>query len=110
MNLGWGLVSILLVIALMVLAKGFFSGMPFSRRPNGKSDDGFPSGHTAVAAAVATVALLMGFSWKLVAFLVLIAVIVSWQRVASRAHSESQVAAGAALGIGVPLLVWMASR
>ena len=110
MNLGWGVVSFLLIIALMTLEKAFFAGTKIARRPNGSGNDGFPSGHAAIATGIATIALLMGFSWQVVLLLVLIAAAVSWQRIATGAHSETQVIAGNVLGIVVPVVIAFATR
>ena len=110
MNLGWGVVSFLLIVALMTLGKGFFAGTKIARRPNGSGNDGFPSGHAAIATGIATIALLMGVSWKIVLLLILVAAIVSWQRIASGAHSETQVIAGNVLGVAVPVAIAFATR
>lgn len=110
MNLGWGLVSFLLIIALMVLGKGFFAGSKIAHRPDGSGNDGFPSGHAAIATGIAVIALLMGVSWDIVLLLTIIAVIVSWQRIAARAHSETQVIAGDVLGVVVPVIIAFATR
>lgn len=110
LNFGWALVSLLLIIAAMVLGKAFFAGTPIAKRPNKSGNDGFPSGHAALATGVAVIAFLMGVSWEIVVVLAAIAAIVSWQRVASGAHDETQVIAGNILGVGIPLGIWMATR
>jgi len=110
MNLGWGLVSFLLIVALMTIGKGFFAGSNIARRPDGSGDDGFPSGHAALATGLAVIALLMGLSWQIVLLLAIVAVVVSWQRIATRAHSETQVVAGNVLGVGVPVIIAFATR
>ena len=110
MNLGWGVVSFLLIVALMTLGKAFFTGSKIARRPDGSGDDGFPSGHAAIATGVTVIALLIGFSWQVVLLLVLIAAAVSWQRIATGAHTEPQVVAGNVLGIVVPVVIAFATR
>lgn len=110
MNLGWGVVSLLLIVALMTLGKGLFAGSKIADRPDGSGNDGFPSGHTALATGIAVIAFLMGFSWQVVLVLIGIAVLVAWQRVATRVHSETQVGGGVALGIAVPVIIAFATR
>ena len=109
MNLGWGVVSFLLIVALMTLVKAFFAGSKIARRPDGSGDDGFPSGHAAIATGVAVIALLMGLSWQIVLILAIVAAAVSWQRIATQAHSETQVVAGNVLGVVVPVVIAFAT-
>lgn len=101
----WGVVSVLVVIGLMVLAKGIFAWTPWARRPRVAPADGFPSGHVAVAVSLVVVAWLIGLPLGVVALLALVALLIAWQRVASGAHTDTQVLAGLALGATVPLLI-----
>ncbi len=107
LSIGWAGVSFLLIIGLMVVAKAFFAGSEISKRPNGSGNDGFPSGHVAIAMGIATIAFLMGFPWQVLA---IIAVLIAWQRLFTKAHTETQVVAGAVLGLAVPVAIAVVTR
>jgi hypothetical protein len=67
-----------------------------SRRPNGGTMNGFPSGHTAMAFAMAEVMSTHKPRFRPIAYGV--AVSVGWSRVDVEAHHWQDVFAGAALG------------
>jgi membrane-associated phospholipid phosphatase len=67
----------------------------------GQSDGAFPSGHTTVAFAAATVFAEQYPTWKVVAPAYAAAGAVGFSRITSNQHWGSDVLAGALLGIGV---------
>lgn len=99
----WGAIAVALVGALVLLGKGSSYGTRVAQRPDGSTPDGCPSGHAAVALAIASVALLweMPLVWVVAAWGVALGV--AWQRVSSRVHTVSQVLVGMGLGIVMPL-------
>lgn len=110
LSIGWAAVSLLLIIGLMVVGKALFSGSEISKRPNGAGNDGFPSGHVAISVGILTIAFLMGLSWGMVLVLAVIAALIAWQRILTKAHTETQVVAGAVLGFAVPIAIAIAAR
>ena len=72
--------------------------------------DSFPSGHvssaTVLATAVAVVLAYRGRAWLGAALVFVVAVVMAWDRTYLSVHWLSDTIGGAALGIGVPLLLW----
>ncbi len=71
-----------------------------SRRPNGRNNKSFPSGHAAIAFSSASY-LDHRYGWKYGLPSYLLATYVSWTRVNSNQHHIRDVAAGALLSWGV---------
>lgn len=69
-----------------------------------ESRDGFPSGHTALAFAFARSLAERDSDWAVPAYA--FAAAVAWSRVKRKAHTPTQVVAGAALGLFVAGEVW----
>lgn len=69
-----------------------------------ESRDGFPSGHTALAFAFARSLAERDNDWAVPAYA--FASAVAWSRVKRKAHTPTQVVAGAALGLFVAGEVW----
>jgi len=91
--------DLLSVSALSTLATGFLKGIVHERRPNGNLHS-FPSGHTTFA--VAGAAFLQeryGWTYGVPAFAV--ASFVAYSRVRADKHWWHDVAAGAAVAIGI---------
>jgi membrane-associated phospholipid phosphatase len=72
--------------------------------------DSFPSGHvssaTVLAAAVAVVLAQRGRARLGVTLVAVVALVMAWDRTYLSVHWLSDTVAAAALGIGVPLLLW----
>ena len=86
---------------------------PFVADPHGvhlfaahAADPGFPSDHATAAFAIATAIFLRKRGWGVAALLA--AAVLSVGRVALGVHYPSDVLAGAALGAGAALVLWVA--
>lgn len=92
--------ALLAVLVLVILAKTWVGrGRPFR--------GGFPSGHAAVAFAVATVLALRTQDPTAAVLGVLLALMVGHSRLLNRIHTHGEVATGAALGALVAaILFW----
>jgi len=92
--------SVLVVIILVVLLKGFLRrGLPLQ--------GGMPSGHAAVAFSVATSVVLLHRGVILSGLSLLLALLIGQSRVLLRIHSFWEVLAGAALGSGITVLLFV---
>lgn len=92
-------VSILIVIILVVLFKALSGrGRPLH--------GGMPSGHSAVAFAIATAVALSGVSPVIILLTLALAVMVSHSRLLMDIHSLIEVLAGALLGVLVTLAIY----
>ncbi|MBN1141780.1 MAG: diacylglycerol kinase [Deltaproteobacteria bacterium] len=91
--------SVLVVIFLVILAKGFFRrGLPLR--------GGMPSGHAAVSFSIATSVILLHGGIILSSLCLLMAFLISQSRMLIKVHSFWEVAAGAALGSATTLLLF----
>jgi len=94
------LLSALVVVILVVLVKARLGkGLPLH--------GGMPSGHAAVAFSIATSVVLSSVGWVLTALAVVLAVMVSHSRLLLGIHSLREVLAGALLGSGVTLVLYL---
>ncbi len=92
--------SVLVVVIFVVLAKARLGkGMPLH--------GGMPSGHAAVAFSIATSIVLSTVGWVLTVLAVALAVMVSHSRLLLGIHSLREVLAGALLGSGVTLVLFL---
>ncbi len=93
--------TLLAVLVVVVLLKALLGrGRPLH--------GGFPSGHAAVAFAVATLLSLHTRDWVVTALSGALALMVSHSRLLLRIHSLAEVAAGAAVGAGLAgLFYWI---
>jgi len=92
--------SVLVVVIFVVLVKARLGqGMPLH--------GGMPSGHAAVAFSIATSIVLSAVGWVLTVLAVAMAVMVSHSRLLLGIHSLREVLAGALLGSGVTLALFL---
>ena len=92
--------SVLLVIFLVVLCKGFL-------RRGLSLQGGMPSGHTAVAFSIATSVLLLHRGPILSGLSLFLAYLIGQSRVQLGVHSLWEVLVGAVLGSGTTLLLYV---
>lgn len=93
-------VSVLIVTILVVMLKARFGrGTPLY--------GGMPSGHAAVAFAIATAIILSGTGAILSILAVAMAAMVSHSRLLLEVHSLKEVLVGAALGSGTTLVIYL---
>lgn len=83
-------------LAATALATGLLKLTVHEKRPDGSSEDSFPSGHTSEAFAMATVWSAYHPRQSLLAYTA--AAAVGWSRVELRKHTWKDVMAGALLG------------
>jgi len=94
------LFSALVVVIFVVLAKARLGkGMPLH--------GGMPSGHAAVAFSIATSITVSSAGWVLTVLAVVLAAMVSYGRLLLGIHTLPEVLAGALLGCGVTLVLFM---
>jgi diacylglycerol kinase (ATP) len=92
--------SVLVVTLLVVLCKGFLRrGLPLR--------GGMPSGHAAVAFSIATSVVLLQHGLVLSGLSLLLAFLLAQSRVLLKIHTAWEVLAGAALGSGTTLLLYV---
>ena len=68
---------------------------------------GMPSGHAAVSFSLWVATIYLSGSFPLIALIFILAVIVSWSRWSSGVHRPREVFAGAFLGAGLTLLLFL---
>jgi len=94
------LVAVLVVTIVVILTKACFgSGTPLH--------GGMPSGHAAVAFSIATSIALSGVGAVLTILAVLMATMVSQSRLLMNIHTLRELVAGAVLGIGITVLLFV---
>ena len=110
-NIGFGkapqdmvaFVSLAVVVILVVFSKAVLGkGEPLR--------GGMPSGHAAVSFSVWVATIWLSGSLPMVALTFLLAAMVSWSRWSSGVHRPREVIAGAFLGAGVTLLLFLLFR
>lgn len=74
-------------------------------RPNGRNDLSYPSGHTSVAFATASM-FQMWYGWKAGVPAYAMAVMTAFQRMDDDQHWLSDVVMGAAVGIAIPYMIY----
>jgi diacylglycerol kinase (ATP) len=94
------LVALAIVVILVVLIKALVGkGEPFR--------GGMPSGHAAVSFSLWVSTIYLSGSPQIVVLTLVLAVMVSWSRWSSGVHRPAEVVAGALLGTGVSLLLFL---
>jgi diacylglycerol kinase (ATP) len=93
-------VSLAVVVIVVVFVKALLgTGEPLR--------GGMPSGHAAVSFSILVATIYLSGSLPMVALTLLLAVMVSWSRWSSGVHRPREVVAGALLGAGVTLLLFL---
>ena len=93
-------VSFAIVVIVVVIIKALLgTGEPLR--------GGMPSGHAAVSFSLWVASIYLSRSLPLIAIVFLLAVIVSWSRWSSGVHRPREVFAGAFLGAGLTLLLFL---
>jgi diacylglycerol kinase (ATP) len=93
-------VSLAVVVILVIIIKAL----------TGKGEPlrgGMPSGHAAVSFAVWVAAIYLSGSFPVIMLTLLLASMISWSRWSSGVHRVREVIAGAALGGGVTLILFL---
>jgi diacylglycerol kinase (ATP) len=94
------LVALAIVVILVVLTKALIGkGEPFR--------GGMPSGHAAISFSLWVSTIYLSGSPQIVVLTLILAVMVSWGRWSSGIHKPAEVIAGALLGTGVSLLLFL---